>query len=217
MRILSINILLALLLSQPAMTQALKDTNLFDPGIRMIQQAVTAGDYKMAAAYFEKLDAPGSEKWLGQYYAALCYIHESYKTGGNKAKDGLLDKAQLRIDSAYRLKPDDPELLVLQAFLHQSRIQINPEFRGASYSMKADASLKKAAALDENNPRVWSLMGYNIFHTPALFGGGPEKALPLFLKARDKFLTFKPVLPYMPHWGEKENQQMIEECKKAKR
>jgi len=62
---------------------------------------------------------------------------------------------------------------------------------------------------------VWSLMGYNVFHTPAIFGGGAGKALPLFLKARERFSSFRPSLPFMPVWGEPENQEMIAKCNKS--
>ncbi len=67
-----------------------------------------------------------------------------------------------------------------------------------TYSSKAEASLKKATEINDKNPRAWSLLGYNLFYTPALFGGGAEKALPLFVKARDKFRSFRPLMPFYP-------------------
>jgi hypothetical protein len=214
MRILLSYILLTAFMSRNARGQELSDSSFYNPGIRLIRLAKTAEDYNAAAAYFENLTVQKPGQWLALYYTALCYIHASYKVGSDKAKDALMDKAQPCIDHAFRLKPEEPELAVLQAFLYQSRIQINPEIRGMSYSMKADACLKKAAAEEDGNPRAWSLMGYNIYHTPAIFGGGAQKALPLFLKAKDKYQTFRPVLPFMPEWGEPENQQMIVECRK---
>jgi len=197
------------------MGQVMSDSSFYYQGIRMIAQAKTAGDYKMAASYFEDFGGRKPVQWLELYYAALSYIHASFKTETDKTKDELMDKAQPLIDRAFSLKPEEPELMVLQAFLYQSRMQINPVMRGLTYSMKADASLKKAAEADAGNPRAWSLMGYNIFYTPAAFGGGPHKALPYFLKARDKYLSFSPALPFMPKWGEPENQEMIAECKKS--
>ena len=181
----------------------------------MIGKAKNASDYMRAAGYFEELTGRMADQWLVPYYAALCYIQASYKEAGEKSKDALMDKAQLHIDKGFNLEPGEPELMVLQAFLYQSRIQVNPEMRALTYSRKADANLKQAAATDDGNPRVWSLMGYNVFHTPAVFGGGASKALPLFLKARDRFRSFKPRLPFMPVWGEPENQEMIAECNKS--
>ena len=215
MRILFLLFILTGLLSRNAKGQELSDSSFYNPGIRLIRLAKTAEDYNAAASYFENLTVHKPGQWLALYYTALCYIQASYKVVSDNAKDELMDKAQPCIDHAFRLKPEEPELGVLQAFLYQSRIQINPEMRGMSYSMKADACLKKAAAAEDGNPRAWSLMGYNIYHTPAIFGGGAEKALPLFLKAKDKYQTFRPLLPFMPEWGEPENQQMIAECRKS--
>ncbi len=161
------------------------------------------------------LSAHNPAHWLSPYYAALCYIQASHKVEEDKERDGMLDKAQPLIDKAVKKNPKEAEIMVLQAFLYQSRIQVNPQFRGMTYSSKAEASLKKATEADDKNPRAWSLLGYNLYFTPALFGGGPEKALPLFEKARDKFRTFKPLMPFYPVWGEPENLHMIAECKKS--
>jgi hypothetical protein len=196
-------------------SQQLTDSAVYNSGIMMIRNAKTANDFKVASAYFEDLAANNPSHWLSPYYAALCYIQASHKVEEDKERDALLDKAQPLIDKAGKKKPNEPEILVLQAFLYQSRIQVNPQLRGMTYSSKAETSLKKATAADDKNPRAWSLLGYNLYFTPALFGGGPEKALPLFEKARDKFRTFKPEMPFYPRWGEPENQHMIAECKNS--
>lgn len=214
MRSLLFFIILAAHQNLLVLAQGIEDSAYYNPGILMIGQSANAEQYLKAAGYFEGLMGQLADQWLVPYYGALSYIHASHKVDDNKTKDALMDKAQQYIDRGFKLKPGEPELLVLQAFLYQSRIQVNPEMRGLSYSRKADENLKQAAAVDEGNPRVWSLMGYNTFHTPAVFGGGAGKALPLFLKARDRFLSYRPALPFMPVWGEKENQDMIAGCKK---
>jgi tetratricopeptide (TPR) repeat protein len=196
-------------------SQQLSDSAMYNTGINMIRNSKTANDYKKAAAYFENISADNPAHWLSPYYAALCYIHAAHKVESDKDKDGMLDKAQPLIDKAGKNKPEESEILVLQAFLYQSRIEVNPQLRGMSYSSKAETSLKKATGINDKNPRAWSLLGYNLFFTPALFGGGAEKALPFFLKARDKYKAFTPLMPFYPHWGESENQQMIAECNKA--
>jgi len=194
--------------------QTMADSSMYNKGILLIQKASTEQDYMSAASYFTTVS--GTQKqWLILYYAGLCYIHASLKAADDEFRDKLIDKAQPMIDKAFQLKPGDSEIHVLQAFLYQARIQINPAVRGMSYSGKAEASLKKAMTSNPSNPRALSLMAYNVFYTPALFGGGPQKALAVFMKAREEFLVFKPLLPFFPCWGEPENEQMIVACKKA--
>ena len=195
--------------------QSFNDSTLYNPGIRLLEGSTTMDDYKNAASYFEQLASQNSEQWLALYYAGFSYIKASYKAQEDKLKDGLIDIAQPLIDKALILKPEEPELQVLQAFLYQARIQVNPEMRGLNYSLKADGILKKAVAADPVNPRAWSLMAFNIYYTPTAFGGGAKNALPVFIKAKEKFLSFSPLLPFMPTWGEPENQQMIVKCKKV--
>lgn len=196
--------------------QQLSDSAVYISGIKMIRNSKTATDYKQAAAYFENLSPNNPSHWLSLYYAALSYIHASHLVEDDKDKDDMLDKAQPLIDKAFNNHPEESEMHALQAFLYQSRIEVNPTMRGMSYSSKAETSLKKATEINDKNPRAWSLLGYNLFYTPALFGGGAEKALPFFLKARDKYKEFKPRMPFYPNWGESENQQMIAECRETK-
>jgi hypothetical protein len=47
-----------------------------------------------------------------------------------------------------------------------------------------------------------------------MFGGGAAKALPLFEQAAEKFDVFVPKMPFLPHWGKRQNLEMIEKCKK---
>jgi tetratricopeptide (TPR) repeat protein len=195
--------------------QQAADSAVYNNGIIMIRNAKTANDFKQAATYFEDVSERNPSHWLSPYYAALCYIQASHKLEEDKERDAVLDKAQPLIDRAGKINPKEPEIMVLQAFLYQSRIQVNPQLRGMSYSSKAETSLKKAIAVDDKNPRAWSLLGYNTFFTPTLFGGGHEKALPLFEKARDKYKTFKPLMSFFPRWGEQENLDMIAECRKS--
>ena len=47
----------------------------------------------------------------------------------------------------------------------------------------ASEALQKGLALDPNNPRLYYLQGMSLFNTPAQFGGGKDKAKPLFEKS----------------------------------
>jgi tetratricopeptide (TPR) repeat protein len=196
--------------------QSAADSTMYNDGISLLNKAKTTDNYLEAAFYFEQLAPQYPKQWLVMYYAAYSYIHASQKALVSNDKDALLDRAQLPLNKAFALKPNEPELQVLQAFLYQSRIPVSPQLRGLSYSQKADGCLKKAEAADPSNPRAVTLMAYNIYFTPVIFGGGANKALPLFIKAKGKYPAFVPALPFMPGWGERENQEMISTCKKTK-
>jgi tetratricopeptide (TPR) repeat protein len=197
--------------------QVAEDSAMYNEGISLLNKAKTTDNYLEAAFYFQNQvrDYPG--QWLVYYYAGLAYIQASQKALTSNYKDELIDKAQPLIDKASALKPGDTEIQVLQAFLYQCRLQVNPQSRALTYSKKADACLKKALAADPENPRAYMLLGYNTYYTPAMLGGGPKNALPVFQKARAKFQTVKPAMPFFPSWGERENQQMIKECSKSTR
>jgi tetratricopeptide (TPR) repeat protein len=196
--------------------QSTADSTMYNDGISMLNKAKTTDNFLEAAFYFEQLAPQYPKQWLVLYYAAFSYIQASQKALVSNDKDVLLNRAQQPLDNAFSLKPNEPELQVLQAFLYQSRIPVNPLVRGLSYSQKAEACLKKAVAADPSNPRAFTLMAYNTYFTPAMFGGGASKALPLFLKAKGKYPAFVPALPFMPAWGERENQEMINTCKNTK-
>ncbi|MBN1145572.1 MAG: hypothetical protein JXA72_14175 [Bacteroidales bacterium] len=213
-KLILVGFLLALLVANGFSRDA-ADSTLYDAGVTMLSRAKTSEQFLEVAFYFKQMTDQIPGQWLAYYYSGLAYLRASQKALDSKTKDDLLDKAQPMIDKAFAIRPDESELHALQAFLYQIRLQVNPEVRAMNYAPKADASLKKAMAANPSNPRAYMLLGYNTYYTPVLFGGGAKKALPLFLKAREKYNVFEPELPYLPSWGASENQQMIRECNQA--
>lgn len=193
--------------------QTLNDSVAYNKGLIMIDSAKTAGDYEIAGDYFSVLTTGRSGDWLAPLYAGLGYILASRSEPDSKLKDELCDKAQIFIDTASARHADLSESASLQAFLYQARIEVSPKERGLEYSMKADAEIKKAKAINSDDPRPYFLYAMNVFYTPSFFGGGAEKALPLFEQAAEKFNVFVPKMPFMPHWGKQQNLDMIEKCK----
>ena len=193
--------------------QTLTDSVAYTKGLIMIDSAKTTEDYKNAGNYFDALSSGRPNDWLAPLYAGLSYILASRSESNGKLKDELCDKAQVYIDSAKVRHADISESAALQAFLYQTRIEVSPMERGLDYSMKADAEIKKAETINSNDPRPYFLYAMNIYYTPTIFGGGKEKALPLFEKAAEKFDAFVPEMPFMPHWGKQQNLEMIWKCK----
>jgi hypothetical protein len=56
---------------------------------------------------------------------------------------------------------------------------------------------------------VYLLLGNDLFFRPSMFGGGAEKAKPLYEKAQELFATFKPATVLSPVWGEKMTNAML--------
>jgi hypothetical protein len=208
-------ILFIVLLFINAGAQTLKDSTAYNKGLYMLDTAKTVQGYKIAGEYFDALSSRKPTDWLAPVYAGLSYILASYEESDGKLKDELCDKAQVYIDSANMRHADVSESASLQAFLYQARIDVSPIERGLDYSLKADTEIKKAETNNSNDPRPYFLYAMNVYYTPKIFGGGAEKALPLFEQAAEKFNVFVPKLPFMPHWGKQQNLEMIEKCRKA--
>ncbi len=71
--------------------------------------------------------------------------------------------------------------------------------------------LKIAIKMNPDNPRIYYLQGESIFNTPPAFGGGKEKAKPLFEKALVLFKTDKPK-PLYPNWGMQRTEEQLAKC-----
>lgn len=195
-----------------SLAQPIQDSALYLTGMQMIDAALTESQYLDAAEFFESIVSEHESHWLAHYYAGLSYTLASHEIQDSKNRDLLIDKAQNEVDKALVLKPDEPEVLILHAFVFQARIQVDPVMRGLNYSTKANSMLQKALQADPENPRAQLLMAYNIYYTPAIFGGGAAKALPMFIEARDCFNTFKTESEFAPRWGIEETLQMIQLC-----
>jgi len=194
-------------------SQILIDSTAYNKGLTMISSSRKTEDFLKAADYFHNLSIQKKNEWLAPLYGGLCYILASFHEPDVKQKDLLCDKAQNFLDTAKLRFADVSELAAIQAFLYQARIDVSPVERGLEYSQKADAEIRKAEKANPADPRPYFLYAMNVYYTPKVFGGGPEKALPLFEEAGEKFDAFVPQFPYMPHWGKQQNQDMISKCR----
>lgn len=197
-----------------SLSQPLPDSSSYSLGLQLISSASTEEHYVQAAEFFRNYTGEHDSHWLAHYYAGLSYTLASHENQSAKLKDALIDEAQREVDKALEINPDEPEMLILQAFVFQARIQVNPEIRGLTYSMKAGSLLQKAKKASPDNPRAQLLLAYNTYYTPAIVGGGPANALPMFIKAREKFNTYRTSFTFAPQWGEQETIEMIDACRR---
>jgi hypothetical protein len=210
-------ILAGILVFTGAGAQTILDSAVYNKGLRMIESSKTYQDFERAGNYFDALTTGKKDEWLAPLYSALSFILASFREPDPKQKEALCDKAQVYLDTSRMRHPDVSELASMQAFLYQARIDVSPMERGLEYSLKADSEIKKAESANPGDPRAYFLYAMNVYYTPKIFGGGPEKALPLFEQAAEKFNEFVPKMSFMPHWGKQQNLDMIAKCRKAEK
>jgi hypothetical protein len=169
--------------------------------------------YLDLANKFQRIAENQQTEWLPAYYNALCITIYSFGEQVKAKIDPLLDQAQTMVDKAMKINVKESELWVLQGMMYQARIMVDPMTRGQKYSMLANEAFAKAEALNPENPRIYYLQGESLLNIPKAYGGGPEVAKPLFQKAHDKFLTFKPANPLSPNWGKDQNEQLLNKGK----
>ncbi len=182
--------------------------------IDSLYAAKKIADYQKVANSFEIVAVKENDKWLPLYYVAFSKILMSYAEKDAAKKDVYLDDAQKSIDKAFKISDKEDELYVLQGMLHQARISVSPMSRGQKYSILAEKSFNEASVLNPDNPRIYYLRATNILHTPKMYGGGKEKALPYFQKAKEKYDKFTLLNELMPNWGKERNERNLQYCLK---
>ena len=170
--------------------------------------------YLDLANKFQRIAENETTEWLPAYYNALCTAIYSFGETDKTKVDPLLDQAQKMVDKAFKIKANESEIWILQGMVYQARIMVDPMTRGPLYIQKANESFAKAEVLNPENPRVYYLQGQSLMNTPAMYGGGKDVAKPLFQKAHDKFLTFKPADELSPNWGKEPTEQILKTYEK---
>ncbi|RSK48769.1 hypothetical protein [Hymenobacter rigui] len=173
-----------------------------------IQELMSTGDpaqLKLVYGKLERAAAVAPQDWLPRYYQAYARVVTCFVTQeGDDSKDKYLDQADAALKEARKLGGDESELLVLQAYIGQGRMMVSPMTRFATYGSQVGLCLSQAKKLNPANPRLYLVMGNNVYFTPEQFGGGAEAAKPLYDEAQARFATFKPATALSPNWGERQ-------------
>ncbi len=178
-------------------------TTLMAGAIAELMNTGDAAVLRASAAKMERAAAVKPQDWLPCYYQAyalLINVFQSKEDGD--ARDKTLDQAEAALDRARQLGGDESELLVLQAYIYQARLGISPMLRSMKYSGMVNEAVAKAKALNPANPRAYLVQANNVYYTPAMFGGGPEAAKPLYQEAQARYAAFRPASGLAPSWGE---------------
>lgn len=178
--------------------------------VSKLEKSTSLNEMNQLAALFMRISDVEKDEWLPSYYASYAYVRSTHFMNDADSIDNALDKAQAVLDDLLKSQPDESEVHVLQAFIYQLRI--TSPMRGYKYSSLSNQSLEKAEQLNCDNPRVYYCKANNILHTPKMFGGGAENALPLFQKAQTLFESQKSQNELYPNWGSYHNTMMLKKC-----
>jgi len=190
-------------------------SNVMNENIAKFQTAQNQQDFQTIANQFERISNSEKTKWEPLYYTAFCYVNMAFSEKEGSKIDQLLDNADIIIKKAMAIDSTESEIYTLQGMSFQARISVSPMKRGQEFSQKANEQFSKAKIYNAENPRIYFLVAQNLYNTPKFFGGGSEKALPYFEKAKEKFDSFTPKNSYSPKWGKSSNEKMLENCKKG--
>ncbi len=190
----------------------------FEPAMRenlaMFDSAKTTEDFLKLSANFERIAEAEKTQWLPYYYAALALTTPAW-TDPNMDKDANAQKIIALCDKADALTTageDKAEILTVRNMAATQQMLVDPQSRYMTYGQQANADLENAMKLDPNNPRVYYLQAMSINNTPPQFGGGPEKAKPIFEKALELYKAATPK-PLYPDWGMKQTEDMLKNIK----
>ncbi len=153
---------------------------------------------------FERIAEAEKKEWLPYYYAALMQVNAGNNMWGAKMNDKIdpvADKAEVLINKAEALNPDNSEIYVVKKLIASLRMMVDPQARFMQYAPVAEQALKTAQQLDPENPRVYLVMGQDKYFTPEQFGGSKAEAKKLFEQAFQKYDAFKPKSSLHPKWG----------------
>ncbi len=178
--------------------------------LTLLDSAKTTQDLQEVSAQFERIGDMEKSQWLPYYYAALAQTTIGWMDQ-KIDKDKLAEKTKAIIAKAEAIEIN-AELYILSHMVATQQMLVDPNSRWMTYlPMKAEIA-GKAKSMDKDNPRIYYLEAQDILNTPPAFGGGKEKAKPVFEKAVNLFKSFKPQSAFHPKWGQKQAEEMLAKC-----
>lgn len=170
----------------------------------LLDKAETIEEFTNAANRFERIGKAEKKEWLPYYYASFCYSLMVYQEKDPDQMDAILDRAEDFLNIAEEMKIKDhekSELLVVKAMIASGRIQVDPQVRSMTYGPMIGQLHARAKSLNPDNPRAHLMSGQSTMFTPAQWGGGKDKAIPMLEEAIAKFGTWEAPDEIFPSWG----------------
>ena len=200
---------LVLLASLAAGAQTDKYTQGMQKNIALLDSAKTIDDLQSVGGAFERIGDAEKTQWLPYYYAALAQTWIGWRPE-MKDKDANAEKIRALVAKAESIEKNT-ELYTIENMAATQQMTVDPQSRWSTYGQEASADLQKGIQADPNNPRIYYLQAMTLFNTPSQFGGGKDKAKPLFEKSVALFKSAQPK-PLYPNWGQKQAEDMLAQC-----
>jgi len=185
--------------------------------IAALNEATTSDEYQKVINTLDRIGMAESNKWEPYYYGAYGNILLSIKVSKLTEKDQYLDEAQIRLDKAVEVSPENVELITLQGFVHMMRLAADPATRGQQYAPLAMQEFNKAVAMDDMNPRALIMRAQMKFGTAQFFGSGTEEACSEAAKSLELFdNAVKSEDSLAPGWGRGQAEGFVKQCSTGK-
>lgn len=200
----------AILFSVIAKGQSERFVQAMQKQLALMDSAKTTQDLQNVANNFERIGDAEKTQWLPYYYAGLALTTAGWRDKGLD-KDANSERIKALCAKAEAIEKN-AEICSIRNMAATQQMMVDPQSRWMSFGQEAGKALQEGMQLDPNNPRLYYLQGMSIFGTPPAFGGGKDKAKPIFEKALELFKA-EQAKPLHPHWGQMQTVQMIEQCK----
>ncbi|HEV3414358.1 MAG TPA: hypothetical protein VG101_17885 [Puia sp.] len=178
--------------------------------IPLFESDTTVDQLQALAATFERIGDAEKTQWLPYYYAALAQTWIGWRPEMKDKADVNAPKINAYLAKAEAIEKN-AETYAVENMSATQQMLVDPQSRYMTNGRDAAEALQKGLAMDPNNPRLYYLQGRSLFGTPPQFGGGKDKAKPLFEKSVALFKAAQPK-PLYPTWGQKQAEEMLAQC-----
>ncbi|HXB94779.1 MAG TPA: hypothetical protein VNU70_06460 [Puia sp.] len=200
---------LTLLVSLTAGAQSDRYSQAMQKNITLLDSAKTIDQLQSLAGTFDRIGDAEKTQWLPYYYAALAQTWVGWFPD-TKDKDANAAKIKSYLDKAEAIEKN-AETYAVENMAATQQMLMDPQTRWATNGKEASDALQKGMTLDPNNPRLYYLQAASLFGTPPQFGGGKDKAKPVFEKSIALFKSAQPK-PLYPTWGRQQAESMLAQC-----